>query len=158
MRSSESYRLVNDLEKSSHLLRCTLSKGTAECWAIWEIWLRVSFISSTLWTHWHQSCSLCSGKLGAASSGHTQDCLPSRCAVPCPVPAGRVTESNKCEAPEARVDIGWARCAARPFTDALDHGATESKARPRQPGSQSRSPAAGGCSMVHPQTSKGRVP
>lgn len=75
MRSSESYRLANNFEKSSHLSRCRLSKGTAECWAIWEIWLRMSFISSVLWTHWHKSCSLYSGKLGAASSGHTKDCL-----------------------------------------------------------------------------------
>lgn len=52
-------------KESRHLLRCRLSKRTAERWAIWEIWSRVPFISSALWTHWHKSCSLCSGKPGA---------------------------------------------------------------------------------------------
>lgn len=94
MRNSKSYRPVNDFEKSSHLFRCRLSKGTAECWAIWEIWLRLSFISSTLWTHWHKSCSLCLGKPGAASCSHAKDCLPSRCEMPCIMLAGRVAAIN----------------------------------------------------------------
>lgn len=49
MRSSKSYRLLNNFEKSSHLFRCRLSKGTAECWAIWEIWFESAF---------HFGCSL----------------------------------------------------------------------------------------------------
>lgn len=42
--------------------------------------------------------------------------------------AGRVTEGDKHEGPEAGGDFGWARCAACPLTHVLGHGAAASKA------------------------------
>lgn len=155
MRSSESYRLANNFEKSSHLFRCRLSKGTAERWAIWEIWLRLSFISSALWTHWHKSRSRCPGKLGSRQLRPPEGLPRWRCATPWVMLAGRETGRYKHEAPEAGGDFRWAWCAAHPLTDAPDHGARESRARAGQP--ECRSPAAGGCGKAHPQTGKGRV-
>lgn len=144
MRSSESYRLVNNFEKkkeSRHLLRCRLSKRTAERWAIWEIWSRVPFISSALWTHWHKSCLLCSGKPGA--TWRTQGMW---CQALCWLEGWRRAINTRDQRPGVILGgLGvplahWHMCWAVKQQQAKPHGCCI--------------PAAGGCSKAHPQTGK----
>lgn len=152
MRSSESYSQANNFEKSSHLFRCRLSKGTAECWATWAIWLRLSFISGALWTAWHKSCSKLSGKPRAASSGHTR--VPQTKVWHSLCPAGWTGDSNEWEAPEIEGEFRWGGCDVLLF-----YGCTGSWSHREQsqPGDSLGDTESGKLQSSTPQTCKGRA-
>lgn len=151
MRRRESYRLANNFEKSSHLFRCRVSKGTAECWATWEIWLRLSFLALFELT-------------GTSPALHTQGNqeLPALATRRVPrikvwdssvLLAGRGTAINGRHQKQG-VNFDGLGVMLPCFKDALGHGATESKV---SLGTAWVTQWVGGCSQARPQICKGRA-
>lgn len=152
MRNSESYRLANNFEKSSHLFRCRLSKGTAECWAIWKSGRDcLSFLVLFELTGKSPArCTRGNSELPALATRRTASDPGAPCLALCRL-EGWWIAINVRDHKQGVISDGL----GVQLTHLRMHWTMErEKAKPDR---GSRSLAVGGCGKAHPQTGKGRV-